>query len=143
MLFAACQGAGVQLAIAGVLLLVSALAGFVSTTKRGSLLTSMLLFYTASSFFGGYVSSSLYKQMGGLKWVHSIVLTSLLFPLPLTVIFGWVNSVAIMHGSTSALPFSVSPFCPRALCRQVAQLTPLSLGGGSRAMAASSTVSRS
>lgn len=59
MLFAACQGAGIQLAVAVVLLLGSALVGFVSTTKRGSLLTSMLVLYTACSFIGGYVSSSL------------------------------------------------------------------------------------
>ena len=37
--------------------------------------------------------------------MNNIILTSLLFPAPLTGIFAWVNSVAIAHKSTSALPF--------------------------------------
>jgi len=105
MLFSSCQGAGAQLMVATFLLLVSALAGVVSITKRGSLLTAMIVIYTMTSFVGGFVSAGLYKQMGGTKWVNNIVLTGLLFPAPLTGIFSWVNSVAIAHKSTSALPF--------------------------------------
>jgi len=105
MLFASCQGAGIQLVVSTTLLLCACLAEIVSTTRRGSLLTTMLVLYCLTSFVGGYVSASLYKQMGGTKWVNNVLLTSVLFPAPLLVIFGWANSVAIAHGSTTALPF--------------------------------------
>ncbi|GMH52556.1 hypothetical protein TrRE_jg1584 [Triparma retinervis] len=51
------------------------------------------------------VSALVGIQMGGTQWVNNIILTSLLFPAPLTGIFAWVNSVAIAHKSTAALPF--------------------------------------
>ena len=46
----------------------------------------------------------LYRQLGGLQWVWNTVLTALVFPFPLTIVFGWVNTVAWSHGSTAALP---------------------------------------
>jgi hypothetical protein len=105
MLFSACQGAGAQLLLSCFLLLAATLAGGISVTRRGALLTSMLVLYCLTSIVGGYVSSGLYKQMGGTNWVNNVLLTSVLFPFPLLVIFGWANSVAAAHGSTSALPF--------------------------------------
>jgi len=115
-LYCAFMGAGSHLAFATFGLLVSALLGFVSTTKRGSILTAILVLYCLSGIVGGYVSSSLYKQMGGVNWVRTIVTTSLIFPVPLTVVFSWVNSVAIAQNSTAALPFGtimiiLSLFC--------------------------------
>mmetsp|Transcript_26860 Transcript_26860/g.56115 ORF Transcript_26860/g.56115 Transcript_26860/m.56115 type:complete len:609 (+) Transcript_26860:9-1835(+) len=104
MLFCACQGAGAQLGVATALLLGCALAGVISTTKRGSLLTGMIVLYTLTSPIGGYCSASLYRQMNGPQWAHNIVLTSLLFPTPLFAIFLWTNSVAASRGSTAALP---------------------------------------
>ena len=44
--------------------------------------------------------------MNGKNWVRCIVLTAGMFPVPTVAIFLWVNSVALAHGSTSALPFT-------------------------------------
>jgi len=104
-LYCAFLGAGAHLASATMGLLAAALLGLVSTTMRGSLLTAMLVLYSITGVVGGWVSGSLYKQMGGANWVRTIVTTSLIFPVPLTVVFGWVNSVAIAQKSTAALPF--------------------------------------
>jgi hypothetical protein len=44
--------------------------------------------------------------MNGKNWVQCLVLSATLFPFPVVAVFMWVNSVALAHGSTSALPFT-------------------------------------
>ena len=44
--------------------------------------------------------------MGGKAWVRCVLFTAGLFPVPVTFVFMWVNTVALAHGSTSALPFT-------------------------------------
>jgi len=104
-LYCAALGAGSHLAFATFGLLVSALLGFVSITKRGSILTAMLILYSLGGVVGGFVSGSMFKQMGGVAWVRTLILTSLIFPAPLMIVFSWVNTVAIAQNSTAALPF--------------------------------------
>jgi len=103
--FCAAVGTGVQLIVASLFLFVLALMGVVSTTKRGSVLAAIIVLYCLSSFVGGYWSSRFYRQMGGKLWVQNIVITAILFPLPVFSVFAWVNTIALFHGSTSALPF--------------------------------------
>jgi len=104
-LFCAAIGTGIQLILCTFLLLTLALLGWVSTTKRGSILASAIILYCLTSCVGGYKSASLYRSMGGTHWVRNLFLTAGLFPCPLAAIFAWVNSIALMHGSTAALPF--------------------------------------
>jgi len=103
--FCAAVGTGIQLIVASMSLFVLALLGLVSTTKRGSVLAAIIVLYCLTSVIGGYWSSRMYRQMGGKSWVRNSVVTGLLFPTPVVVVFMWVNTVAIVHGSTSALPF--------------------------------------
>merc|ERR1712157_318691 len=70
------------------------------------LLSGVVVLYCLTSFVAGYSSIRLYRQMNGKNWVRCIVLTAGLFPAPTVAIFMWVNSVALAHGSTSALPFT-------------------------------------
>mmetsp|Transcript_16392 Transcript_16392/g.41105 ORF Transcript_16392/g.41105 Transcript_16392/m.41105 type:complete len:629 (-) Transcript_16392:126-2012(-) len=105
-LFCAAVGVGNQLIVTTLAHLGLALAGFISTTRRGSLLSGVVVLYCLTSFIAGYSSISLYRQMNGKNWVRCIVLTAGLFPGPTVAIFMWVNSVALAHGSTSALPFT-------------------------------------
>jgi len=79
-----------------------ALLGVVSTTKRGSVLAAVIVLYCLTSVAGGFYSARLYRQMGGKVWVRNTLLTALLFPAPVFVVFCWVNTIAIAHGSTSA-----------------------------------------
>jgi len=102
--FCAAIGTGFQLIFTSVSLFVLALTGIVSTTRRGSILSAIIILYSLSSIIGGYISSRLYRQMNGTAWVRSALITAFLFPGPTAVVFSWVNTVAIAHGSTSALP---------------------------------------
>ena len=61
MLFSAAQGAGAQLTCATFILLVAALIGAISITKRGALLTAMIVIYCVTSIVGGFTSAKLYK----------------------------------------------------------------------------------
>ena len=83
-----------------------ALTGIISTTRRGSILAGVVVLYCLTSVVAGYSSVRLFRQMGGKNWVQCIMFTSSLFPAPVVAVFMWVNSVAIAHGSTSALPFT-------------------------------------
>lgn len=103
--FCAAVGTGMQLIITSLALFAFALTGIVSTTRRGSILAAVIVLYCLSSIIGGYFSSSLYRQMNGKNWVRNVIVTALLFPGPTMFVFAWVNTVAIAHGSSSALPF--------------------------------------
>jgi len=105
-LFCAAVGVGNQLIVTTFCHLALALTGLISTTRRGSLLAGVVVLYCLTSFVAGFSSIRLYRQMNGKNWVRCIVLTAGLFPAPTVAIFMWVNSVALAHGSTSALPFT-------------------------------------
>lgn len=105
-LFCAAVGTGNQLICITFCHLGLALTGVISTNRRGSIMAGVVVLYCLTSFVGGYTSVKLYRQMNGKLWVRCILLTSLLFPVPVVGVFMWVNSVALAHGSTSALPFT-------------------------------------
>ncbi|KAL7555532.1 hypothetical protein ACA910_006120 [Epithemia clementina (nom. ined.)] len=106
MLFCAAVGAGNHLLITTLFHLTLAVTKVLSTNRRGSLLAGAVVLYCITSFVGGYTAVRLYRQMNGKNWVHCIILTAGLFPAPVVLVFMWVNSVALAHGSTSALPFT-------------------------------------
>jgi len=105
-LFCAAVGVGNQLMMTTLFHLCLALTGIISTTRRGSILAGCVVLYCLTSFVGGYTSVRLFRQMKQTNWVQCIVATALLFPAPCTFVFLWVNSIALAHGSTSALPFT-------------------------------------
>ncbi|KAL7468940.1 hypothetical protein ACHAXS_009175 [Conticribra weissflogii] len=105
-LFCASVGTGVQLIVATFFLLGLALTNLISTTRRGSILAGMVVLYCLTCTVGSYVSTRLYLQMNGKAWVRCVLVTAGLFPVPVATVFMWVNTVALVHGSTSALPFS-------------------------------------
>jgi Endomembrane protein 70 len=106
MLFCAAVGTGNQLIVLTIFHLTLALTNIISTNRRGSILAGVVVLYCLTSFVGGYTAVRLYRQMNGKNWVHCILLTAGLFPAPVVFVFLWVNSVALAHGSTSALPFT-------------------------------------
>lgn len=104
-LFCALVGAGNHLMTTTFMVLLLSLMGWISTTRRGSVLASAVFIYSLTASVGGYSATQLYLQMNGKAWSRVILLTCFLFPLPVVLVFSWANTIAIMHGSTSALPF--------------------------------------
>lgn len=104
--FCAAVGTGNQLIVLTLFHLCLALTNIISTTRRGSIMAGVVVLYCLTSIIGGYSATRLYRQMNGKDWVRCTLITAGLFPAPVVIVFMWVNSVAIAHGSTSALPFT-------------------------------------
>lgn len=106
MLFCATIGAGTQLIAMVLLVLGLALLSVFQPTQRGALATASMIMYALTAGLGGYTSAKLYRQLGGTNWVWNVVLCAVMFPGPLFVAFAFLNSVAISHDSSAALPFA-------------------------------------
>ena len=104
-----------------------ALGEYVSTTRRGSILACGVITYTLMSVIGGFISTRLYFQMNGKAWARAVVVTAMLFPAPVALVFAWANSVAMAHGSISALPFGT---IVTMICLYAFLCLPLTLFGG-------------
>ena len=61
--------------------------------------------YALTAGVAGYVSAVSYKIMGGTAWVRNVLLTTALFCGPLLATFSFLNTVAIVYRTTTALPF--------------------------------------
>ena len=105
-LFCACIGSGAQLFATALILLLFVLFGVFKATKRGALLTAAIIIYAVCGTVGGFTSARLFKQLKGQNWVWNVILTSIIFPSPLSAVFCWVNGVAWTQQSTAALPLT-------------------------------------
>ena len=104
--FSACVGAGAQIFLTAFVLLCAVVLEVFKATRRGALLTACIMIYSVCGFFGGFTSGRLFKQLKGTNWVWNVILTALMFPVPLFLVFTWVNSIAATSQSTAALPFT-------------------------------------
>lgn len=105
MLLAATVGAGVQVFLACVVVIVLATLGMVSPASRGSLLTAALVLYMLLGLFAGYYGGRLYRTLKGQRWRLAALLTSVLFSGPTFAIFFVVDMAALSQHSTAAAPF--------------------------------------
>lgn len=104
-MFCAFYGAGIQLLSLAFSLLFLALGQIVSVTRRGSILAGIIVLYCLTSFIGGFCSSRLYRKMNGKNWIQNTIYAATVFPIPVIIMFSYVNTVAWAHKSTQALPF--------------------------------------
>eukprot|EP00002_Diphylleia_rotans_P016361 TRINITY_DN3179_c0_g1_i2.p1 TRINITY_DN3179_c0_g1~~TRINITY_DN3179_c0_g1_i2.p1 ORF type:complete len:427 (-),score=66.55 TRINITY_DN3179_c0_g1_i2:175-1455(-) len=100
-------GLGVQMTVLCTCLLGLSLVGVFYAYNHGSIYGYALKLYPFTSVIAGYTSASMYKKMGGKKWVWNIVLTTVLFTLPAFAISGFLNTVATIKTSAMALPISM------------------------------------
>lgn len=104
--FTALVGSGAQVFATVLILLICVLIGVFRVTKRGALLTAFIVIYALCGMMGGLVAGRLFKQLKGTNWVWNVILTASVFPLPLALVFSWVNTIAWFSNSTAALPFT-------------------------------------
>jgi len=106
MLLSVCVGSGVQILCMTFLSIVFAALGFLSPTRRGSLITAQLIFFVLMGTPNGYVTARLYKTFKGASWQQATTMTSILFPGLAFFVFFILNIMAWIEGSTDAVPFS-------------------------------------
>jgi transmembrane 9 superfamily protein 1 len=105
-LLAAVLGNGSQFLTLASAIIFLALLGVFNVHRHSSLNSTAVLLYAVTSGVCGFVSSSMFRKMGGRGWVWNIILSASLFAVPFFLIWSLVNSVAWYHLSTQALPFT-------------------------------------
>lgn len=104
-LFAVVVGTGAQLAAMSLLGILTATL-LTLYTGRGAVVTTGISCYLLTCLVGGYVSGSLYSQLGGRAWTRVLLATASLFPLSVISLMALLNFVAIAYRSMSAIPFT-------------------------------------
>ncbi|KAI7758211.1 hypothetical protein M8C21_027676 [Ambrosia artemisiifolia] len=103
-LFSAALGSGTHLLVLIVAILVLGLLGFFPPYARGVFWNALVIVYAVTSVVSGYASVSFYYKLEGTNWMKNLLLTGGLFLVPLFLTFGFLNSVAVFYGTTTALP---------------------------------------
>lgn len=98
-------GSGVQVLFMALVVLLFAVAGFLSPANRGGLLTAVVLLWVLMSLPAGYTSARLYKSFRGTAPKRVTLLTAVLFPGTAFAVFFLLNLVLWASHSSGALPF--------------------------------------
>jgi hypothetical protein len=101
--FCSAVGAGAQLFTMVVMVTLVGCVGVFY--QRGAVASAGVISYMVTAVVSGYGSASLYQKLGGEKWAWNIFVTALAFVGPAFVIWAFLNTVAIIYGSTAAFPF--------------------------------------
>jgi hypothetical protein len=105
MLFSALVGAGCQWLVLVVSVLFLSLIEIFGHHNRGGVYTAIVLLYALTAYVAGYVSTSLYIQLGGTKWATNAVAVACVFAVPFFVVFSVTNSISISYGTSTSVPF--------------------------------------
>lgn len=103
-------GNGVQILGMSVVIIVFACLGFMSPASRGTLVTSMIIFYMILGFVAGYFAVRLWRTIGSgdcKGWVSLSWRVSLFFPGISFLILTTLNFLLWGSHSTGAIPFSL------------------------------------
>lgn len=95
-------GTGVQVASMCFLTLICACLGFMDQDKRGSIVTTILLFYILVGFFAGFYSARVYKMYNGPHWIRCALTTAFFYPGVNFIAFYAVNFVISFENSSNA-----------------------------------------
>ncbi|CBZ23867.1 conserved hypothetical protein [Leishmania mexicana MHOM/GT/2001/U1103] len=95
---------GVQILTTVGVVLIIALMGFLSPSRRGALLTTLLLTAVFTSFISGYVCGVLLQYLNSRAWKH-IFTCSFTLPGAMLLIYIFILIINKAHGATTAIPF--------------------------------------
>jgi len=106
-LFCSLVGVGTQFLVMTVFTLLLALVGIYYPGNDGAMYVSSIVLYALTAAVSGFVSSYWFKKMeDNAAWPWNIILTASVFALPFLIMAFFVNTVAIIHHVTKALPFT-------------------------------------
>jgi len=73
------------------------------------MLTALLKSACPTPTYPGYVSGTYFKMLGGHAWVANVMLTAVLWFGPVTIVFSFLNTVAIFYRVGWPRPFLSGP----------------------------------
>lgn len=103
-LFSALIGSGHQIAVVTLCVVIFAILGELYT-ERGSLLSTSIFVYAATSPINGYFGGSLYARMGGKRWIKQMLMSAFLLPAMVCGTAFLINFIAIYYHASRAIPF--------------------------------------
>jgi len=103
LLLSATIGTGIQIGAVFFLTLIFTGFGFIDQTSRGSLLTTVILFYAFMGTVAGYFSARMYKMFQGPRWLKCTMATALLYPSINLVLFYTINHILISNATSNAV----------------------------------------
>lgn len=104
LLFSSLVGAGYQVTVVTFCVIVFAIIGELYT-ERGSLLSTSIFVYAATSPVNGYFGGSLYAKSGGKRWIKQMVLSAFFLPALVCGTAFFINFIAIYYHASRAIPF--------------------------------------
>ncbi|CAJ1010329.1 putative Endomembrane protein 70 [Leishmania naiffi] len=120
---------GLQILTTVAVVLIIALMGFLSPSRRGALLTTLLLTAVFTSLISGYVCGVLLQYLNCRAWKH-IFTCSLTLPGAMLLMYFLILIINKSHGATTAIPFAT---LLEVLALFIAVSLPLTVLGGSLA----------
>ncbi|XP_075250848.1 transmembrane 9 superfamily member 3-like [Convolutriloba macropyga] len=124
-LFCAFVGTGYQITVVSLLVIMLAIFGELYT-ERGSLLSTAIFVYAATSPVNGYFGGSLYARMGGKQWIRQMFVSAFLIPAYVSATAIGINFIAMYYHASRAIPFG-SMIAVACICLFV--ILPLTLVG--------------
>jgi transmembrane 9 superfamily protein 3 len=123
--FTSMVGTGHQLATVALCCILIALVEHLYT-ERGTLLSTAIFMYAATSPINGYFGGALYSKMGGMAWMKQMVCGAALFPALICGTAFLINFVAIYYHASRAIPI-LTMLAVAGICLFV--ILPLNLVG--------------
>ncbi|XP_069967485.1 transmembrane 9 superfamily member 3 [Bactrocera oleae] len=125
LVFSAIIGAGCQLisVVLGVILF--AIVGELYT-ERGSMLSTAIFVYAATSPVNGYFGGSLYARLGGRMWIRQMLVSAFMVPVFVCGTAFFINFIAIGYHASRAIPFGTMI---AVTCICIFVVLPLTLAG--------------
>lgn len=114
LLFSSLVGAGYQLTVVVLCVITFAILGELYT-ERGSMLSTAIFVYAATSPINGYFGGSMYSRFGGRLWIRQMLVSSFLVPVAVCGTAFLINFIAIYYHASRAIPFgsmvSIAAIC--------------------------------
>ncbi|CAM9450715.1 unnamed protein product, partial [Choristocarpus tenellus] len=103
MLLSVLCGTGVQVLAMTLCTITFAFMGFLSPANRGGMLTALLVLFVLMGSFAGYWSACMYKFFNGKKWKRCTILTALLYPGTVFMIYWTLDLMMWSSNSSTAI----------------------------------------
>nr|XP_022316407.1 uncharacterized protein LOC111120053 [Crassostrea virginica] len=125
LLFSSLVGTGYHIAVVSLCVIVFSILGDLYT-ERGSLLSTAIFVYAATSPVNGYFGGSLYARMGGKVWIKQMMVGAFMLPVAVCGTAFFINFIAIYYHASRAIPFGTMV---AVTCICIFVILPLTLVG--------------
>ncbi|XP_061180989.1 transmembrane 9 superfamily member 3-like [Saccostrea echinata] len=125
LLFSSLIGTGYHIATVTLCVIIFSILGDLYT-ERGSLLSTAIFVYAATSPVNGYFGGSLYARMGGKLWIKQMLVGAFMLPIAVCGTAFFINFIAIYYHASRAIPFGTMV---AVTCICIFVILPLTLVG--------------